>query len=129
MITIKQFLCWIAAVSESEMHVEMNTEDWNFWNSRRELDGSESKWSVKIPKSIRFYDVQAKELSHLAISLGIFLVLDKRLKNIFLAYAISFPSALFGMFFLFLLLTTISAINTGTAISLFCYNAVRMSIV
>lgn len=79
------------------------------------MDLNENK-SAQVPKRIGFYDVQAKQVSHLAISLGIFLALDKYLQNVFLVYAIRFPSALFGMFFLFLLLTTISAINTGIAV-------------
>ncbi|KAG0560853.1 hypothetical protein M758_9G019100 [Ceratodon purpureus] len=57
----------------------------------------------------------AKELLHLALSLGSFLALDKYLKNVFLENAIRFPSALFGMLSLFVLLSTLSAINTDAA--------------
>lgn len=56
-----------------------------------------------------------KEGLHLAFSLGAFLALDKYLKSMFLANAIRFPSALFGMLSLFLLLTTLSAVSTGAA--------------
>jgi hypothetical protein len=59
--------------------------------------------------------VQAKEVLYLAMSLGTFVVLDKYLKNFFSDHAIRFPSALFGMFFLFLLLSTLSAVNIGIA--------------
>jgi hypothetical protein len=71
--------------------------------------------SEQISKSIEFYDVQVKELLHLAVSLGSFVALDKYLKNVFLENAICFPSALFGMLSLFVLLSTLSAINSGIA--------------
>ena len=74
--------------------------------------------SEEVSKGIEFYDVQVKELLHLAVSLGSFVALDKYLKNVFLENAIRFPSALFGMLSLFVLLSTLSAINTGIAASL-----------
>ncbi|KAH7444833.1 hypothetical protein KP509_02G093900 [Ceratopteris richardii] len=45
-----------------------------------------------------------KDAVHLALSLGSFIALDKLLKKGFLAAAIRFPSALFGMFSIFSLL-------------------------
>lgn len=71
--------------------------------------------TTQIVRSIGFHDVQVKEGLHLAFSLGAFLALDKYLKSMFLANAIRFPSALFGMLSLFLLLTTLSAVSTGIA--------------
>lgn len=38
------------AFPESEMNVEMNTEDGNFWNRRRERDGFELKQKCAGPK-------------------------------------------------------------------------------
>lgn len=67
--------------------------------------------------------MQAKESMHLAVSLGAFILLDRCLKNVFLENAIRFPSALFGMLSLFVLLSTISAINIGIATSLFLHGA------
>lgn len=59
--------------------------------------------------------MQVKELLHLAVSLGSFVALDKYLKDVFLENSIRFPSALFGMLSLFVILSTVSAINTGIA--------------
>lgn len=54
---------------------------------------------------------------HLVVSLGIILAVDKFLKNAFVAAAIKFPSALFGMFCIFSILmildSTIPAAATG----------------
>ena len=69
----------------------------------------------QVLQSIGFYDVQAKEALHLVVSLGTFIVLDIYLKKVFLDHNIRFPSALFGMFFLFLLLSAFSIINIGIA--------------
>jgi hypothetical protein len=71
----------------------------------------------QVSKGFEFHDVQAKDSLHLAVSLGAFIVLDRCLKNVFLDYAIRFPSALFGMLSLFVLLSTISVINIGIATS------------
>lgn len=54
---------------------------------------------------------------HLVVSLGIILAVDKFLKKAFLAAAIKFPSALFGMFCIFSVLIildlTVPAAATG----------------
>jgi hypothetical protein len=54
---------------------------------------------------------------HLIVSLGIILAMDKFLKTAFVAAAIKFPSALFGMFCIFSILvvldSTIPAAATG----------------
>ncbi|KAL3635793.1 Plastidal glycolate/glycerate translocator 1, chloroplastic [Castilleja foliolosa] len=54
---------------------------------------------------------------HLVVSLGIILAMDKFLKQAFVAAAIKFPSALFGMFCIFTILTvldsTVPAVATG----------------
>lgn len=46
---------------------------------------------------------------HLLVSLGIILATDKLLKKQFVAAAIKFPSALFGMFCIFTILTTLDS--------------------
>ena len=54
---------------------------------------------------------------HLAVSLGIILATDKLLKKAFVAAAIKFPSALFGMFCIFTVLlaldSTVPSAATG----------------
>ncbi|KAF6170195.1 hypothetical protein GIB67_038728 [Kingdonia uniflora] len=55
---------------------------------------------------------------HLAISLGIFLAVDKALKQAFATYAIKFPSALFGMFCVFSVLIILDSIVPAAATSL-----------
>lgn len=54
---------------------------------------------------------------HLVVSLGIILAMDKYLKQTFVAAAIKFPSALFGMFCIFTILvvldSTVPAAATG----------------
>ncbi|KAL0324147.1 UNVERIFIED_CONTAM: Plastidal glycolate/glycerate translocator 1, chloroplastic [Sesamum calycinum] len=57
------------------------------------------------------------KLLHLVVSLGIILAMDKLLKKAFVAAAIKFPSALFGMFCIFTILmvldSTVPAAATG----------------
>lgn len=50
---------------------------------------------------------QALRILHLALSLGIILTADKLLKKAFVAASIKFPSALFGMFCVFSVLTAL----------------------
>ena len=72
---------------------------------------------VKRKREIKsaWHDVQAKEALHLGVSLGLFLALDKYLKNVFLANGVCFPSALFGMMTIFVLLSSLSSINANAA--------------
>ncbi|GBG76939.1 hypothetical protein CBR_g23153 [Chara braunii] len=53
---------------------------------------------------------QVKDATHLIVSLGLFLLLDKFLKKLFLDAGIRFPSALFGMFCIFTCLITLDVI-------------------
>lgn len=62
---------------------------------------------------VGWHVVQAKDGLHLAVSMGLFIALDKYLKSVFIAKAIRFPSALFGMLSLFVFLSTLSAVNAG----------------
>lgn len=68
---------------------------------------------------ITFTSLQSKVFGslHLLVSLGIILAVDKYLKKAFVAAAIKFPSALFGMFCIFTILvildSTIPAAATG----------------
>lgn len=48
-------------------------------------------------------------LLHLLVSLGIILAMDKYLKRAFVAAAIKFPSALFGMFCIFTILVVLDS--------------------
>jgi hypothetical protein len=54
----------------------------------------------------------------LAVSLGIFLVSDKLLKKAFVAASIKFPSALFGMFCVFSVLTVVDLVVPAAATGL-----------
>ena len=62
---------------------------------------------------VGWHVVQAKDGLHLAVSMGLFIALDKYLKSVFIAKAIRFPSALFGMLSLFVFLSALSAVNAG----------------
>ncbi|KAL6008232.1 Plastidal glycolate/glycerate translocator 1, chloroplastic [Asimina triloba] len=55
---------------------------------------------------------------HLAVSLGIILAMDKLLKQAFVAAAIKFPSALFGMFCVFSILLVLDSTAPSAATSL-----------
>ncbi|KAK9081681.1 hypothetical protein Syun_031087 [Stephania yunnanensis] len=55
---------------------------------------------------------------HLVVSLGIILAMDKILKRAFLAAAIKFPSALFGMFCVFSVLIALDSVVPPAATSL-----------
>ncbi|KAJ7953378.1 Plastidal glycolate/glycerate translocator 1 chloroplastic [Quillaja saponaria] len=57
-------------------------------------------------------------LSHLLVSLGIILAMDKFLKRAFVAAAIKFPSALFGMFCIFFVLIILDSTVPSAAKSL-----------
>lgn len=61
--------------------------------------------------------LQVVGVLHLVVSLGIILAIDKLLKQAFVAAAIKFPSALFGMFCIFSVLlildSTIPSAATG----------------
>ncbi|KAL1834387.1 hypothetical protein ACET3Z_004038 [Daucus carota] len=52
---------------------------------------------------------------HLVVSLGIILAMDKYLKQAFVAAAIKFPSALFGMFCIFSVLVILDVTSPGLA--------------
>lgn len=60
---------------------------------------------------------QAQDTLHLVVSLGIFIGLDKVLKEGFAAAGIRFPSALFGMFCLFAVLNILEHIRGSAAAS------------
>nr|DAD19232.1 TPA_asm: hypothetical protein HUJ06_020695 [Nelumbo nucifera] len=55
---------------------------------------------------------------HLAISLGIIVAMDKFLKRAFVAAAIKFPSALFGMFCVFSILMILDSVAPSAAMGL-----------
>lgn len=55
---------------------------------------------------------------HLVVSLGIILAMDKLLKKAFVAAAIKFPSALFGMFCTFTVLMALDSIVPKAAAGL-----------
>lgn len=55
---------------------------------------------------------------HLVVSLGIILAMDKFLKKAFVAAAIKFPSALFGMFCIFTILVILDSTVPAAATSL-----------
>ena len=55
---------------------------------------------------------------HLVVSLGIVLAMDKFLKKAFVAAAIKFPSALFGMFCIFSVLVILDTTVPAAATSL-----------
>ncbi|KAL5728478.1 Plastidal glycolate/glycerate translocator 1 [Ranunculus cassubicifolius] len=55
---------------------------------------------------------------HLVVSLGIILAMDKYLKQVFVAAAIKFPSALFGMFSVFSVLIILDTLVPSAATSL-----------
>ncbi|KAK6158490.1 hypothetical protein DH2020_005804 [Rehmannia glutinosa] len=58
------------------------------------------------------------KLLHLVVSLGIILAMDKFLKKAFVAAAIKFPSALFGMFCIFTILMVLDSTVPAAATSL-----------
>ncbi|KAH6760904.1 membrane protein [Perilla frutescens var. frutescens] len=58
------------------------------------------------------------KLLHLVVSLGIILAVDKLLKKAFVAAAIKFPSALFGMFCIFTILIALDSTVPAAATSL-----------
>ncbi|PIM98534.1 hypothetical protein CDL12_28981 [Handroanthus impetiginosus] len=58
------------------------------------------------------------KLLHLVVSLGIILAMDKFLKKAFVAAAIKFPSALFGMFCIFTILMVLDSAVPAAATSL-----------
>ncbi|KAI4364972.1 hypothetical protein MLD38_021002 [Melastoma candidum] len=60
-------------------------------------------------------------LLHLVVSLGIILAMDKLLKRAFVAAAIKFPSALFGMFCIFTVLMTLDSIVPAAASGLMSF--------
>ncbi|XP_002982386.2 plastidal glycolate/glycerate translocator 1, chloroplastic isoform X1 [Selaginella moellendorffii] len=57
------------------------------------------------------------QVAHLGVSLGIFLGLDKLLKKLFVSASIKFPSALFGMFCIFVILNVLDAASPDSAAS------------
>ncbi|KAL2608846.1 hypothetical protein R1flu_027419 [Riccia fluitans] len=64
---------------------------------------------------------QAAGVLHLAVSLGLFLALDKFLKQTFVAAGIKFPSALFGMFCIFTSLVLADLVNPEAAAAFICF--------
>ncbi|KAM7491000.1 hypothetical protein LguiA_033921 [Lonicera macranthoides] len=58
------------------------------------------------------------DVTHLVVSLGIILAMDKYLKQAFVAAAIKFPSALFGMFCIFTILVVLDSTIPAAATSL-----------
>lgn len=65
-----------------------------------------------------FYALQVFGVLHLVVSLGIILAMDKFLKQAFVAAAIKFPSALFGMFCIFSTLLILDSTVPAAATSL-----------
>lgn len=61
------------------------------------------------------------EIAHLVVSLGIILVVEKLLKKAFVAAAIKFPSALFGMFCIFSILMILDSTIPDAATSLMSF--------
>ncbi|CAA0820431.1 Plastidal glycolate/glycerate translocator 1-chloroplastic [Striga hermonthica] len=59
-----------------------------------------------------------RKLLHLVVSLGIILAMDKFLKKAFVAAAIKFPSALFGMFCIFTILVVLDSTVPAAAAGL-----------
>lgn len=55
---------------------------------------------------------------HLVVSLGVIVAADKILKQAFAAAAIKFPSALFGMFCVFSILTALDSVSPSAAVGL-----------
>ncbi|GMN40814.1 hypothetical protein TIFTF001_010032 [Ficus carica] len=75
------------------------------------LPRAERSWSnrallraVALPRSPKVFGIL-----HLVVSLGIILAMDKFLKKVFVAAAIKFPSALFGMFCIFSVLVILDS--------------------
>lgn len=60
-------------------------------------------------------------MTHLVVSLGIILAMDKLLKRAFVAAAIKFPSALFGMFCIFTVLIALDSIVPAAAAGLMSF--------
>ncbi|KAF3447839.1 hypothetical protein FNV43_RR08545 [Rhamnella rubrinervis] len=58
------------------------------------------------------------DILHLVVSIGIILAMDKFLKQVFVAAAIKFPSALFGMFCIFSILVVLDSTVPAAATSL-----------
>jgi hypothetical protein len=65
-----------------------------------------------------FYACKVFGIAHLIISLGIILAMDKFLKAAFVAAAIKFPSALFGMFCIFSVLVILDSTVPAAAAGL-----------
>ncbi|XP_042483768.1 plastidal glycolate/glycerate translocator 1, chloroplastic-like isoform X2 [Macadamia integrifolia] len=63
--------------------------------------------------SVRFQSVI--KILHLLLSLGIIMAMDKFLERVFVAVAIKFPSALFGMFFVFSILMIFDSVLPSAA--------------
>lgn len=61
---------------------------------------------------------QVFDVLHLVVSLGIILAMDKFLKKAFVVAAIKFPSALFGMFCIFSILTILDSTVPAAATNL-----------
>ncbi|XP_043694263.1 plastidal glycolate/glycerate translocator 1, chloroplastic-like [Telopea speciosissima] len=66
--------------------------------------------------SVRFQSVVG--ILHMLLSLGIILAMDKILERAFLAAAIKFPSAIFGMFCVFSILMILDSVLPSAATSL-----------
>lgn len=62
--------------------------------------------------------IQVVGVLHLVVSLGVILAMDKFLKGAFVAAAIKFPSALFGMFCIFSVLLVLDSAVPPAATSL-----------
>ncbi|KAI3978330.1 hypothetical protein MKX01_013128 [Papaver californicum] len=75
-------------------------------------DGSNS---ISLPSAV--------EVLHLAVSLGTILAMDKFLKQAFVAASIKFPSALFGMFCVFSVLTILDVTVPSVASNLVSFFA------
>ena len=67
---------------------------------------------------ITLFMFQVVGVLHLVVSLGIILAMDKFLKKAFVAAAIKFPSALFGMFCIFSVLIILDSTIPAAAKSL-----------
>ncbi|KAK6137247.1 hypothetical protein DH2020_028994 [Rehmannia glutinosa] len=90
-------------------------QEWEFNTPRRvsvKSMGSESALTTTGLQST------VLKLLHLVVSLGIILAMDKFLKKAFVAAAIKFPSALFGMFCIFTILMVLDSTVPAAATSL-----------
>ncbi|GMQ04085.1 hypothetical protein CsSME_00049626 [Camellia sinensis var. sinensis] len=75
-----------------------------------------NQWVQTVVLLLQAFKVSG--ILHLIVSLGIILTMDKVLKKAFMAAAIKFPSALFGMFCVFTILMVLDSTVPAAATSL-----------